>query len=263
MDVRQLLAACGLSGFRFDHVPVENGWTEVERFYLDQSYWVCLDQGYASYLCRLQSRHRQWCQQLERKKRKLAREVGSLRFELHTENHAVLQALIEWKQQQILAAGWKNVFHSPWARDLLKETVREQTPNFAGWLSALYAGSQLVAVHLGQRSGQVLNAWIPTHHPEFSSYSPGALLHLELLRCSSERGITHINLGRGENPLKVKLANSTSQMAIGAIFRNQWRQRMARTLFHTKKWLVGVYKRPKSVQGDRQRHKAEVKCNLT
>ncbi|HMP77921.1 MAG TPA: GNAT family N-acetyltransferase [Pirellulaceae bacterium] len=248
LDIRHLLVACRLTSFRFDHVPVGESWTESAQWEADRAFEVSLLGGYSQYWEQLQRSHSEWCRQLERKRRKLSREVGAVRFELHQDSSSAMNALIEWKQRQLVSGGMKNVFRFPWSKSLLNQTIREQSTDFSGWLSTLYAGQQLVAVHLGQRSGQVLNAWIPAHHPGFSAYSPGALLHLELLRRSAEEGITQVDLGRGENPLKIRLANSISMMAIGMVHRNRWRQWCSRRWFQIRSRLIRASKSQKWVR---------------
>jgi CelD/BcsL family acetyltransferase involved in cellulose biosynthesis len=240
LDLRELLASCRLSKFQFDHLPVGMAEIQTIQHLTDPAYVVSMADGFSSYWERMQLSHRGWCQQLERKKRKLSREVGPLRFELHTDSATVLEALIEWKRGQIVAAGLKDVFGSAMSKALLCETIKEQSHDFSGWLSALYAGDQLIAILLGQRSQHVLNAWIPTHHPQFSNYSPGALLHLELLRRCADEAVTVIDLGRGENPLKMRLANDSQLMAIGSLHRDPWRQHLAAYASQTKNWLVNV-----------------------
>ncbi len=222
IDPLKLIRLCQINRYHFDHVAVENFWVSQFPHETDSAFKIILKSTFADYWEQLQIRCRSWCQQIQRKQRKLTREVGPLRFEFHTDSNEAWQALIEWKQKQVVDAGLLDVFSDDRSRRLMLQTVKHQSSNFAGMLSALYAGSQLVAVHLGQRSGDNFNAWIPSYHPEFSSYSPGVILHLELLSRAVNEGIVEIDLGRGTNPLKQNLATETTDLAIGAIDSRPW-----------------------------------------
>jgi CelD/BcsL family acetyltransferase involved in cellulose biosynthesis len=217
LDIRQLMKACRLKVWTFDHVPASSPWLAPYRLGIDHGFWVDIPSGFDDYWAQQKQRHSKWCDQMTRKLSKLAREVGEVRFELHETSEKVLQELVQWKQQSLRKAGLRDIFAAPNTQSLLRMTASHHGSHFSGWLSALYAGRTRVAVHLGQRSGSVLNAWIPSYHPAYAKYSPGSLLHIELLRACAGQAITQIDLGRGENQLKITLATRQSQMAIGAI----------------------------------------------
>jgi len=236
LDVRHLMKACGLKSWRFDHLPAGASWITPYRLGIDPAFSIDLSSGFGEYWAQLRSRHASWCRQLERKRRKLACEVGELRFELRSEEDGVLEDLIEWKQHSLERSGLRNTYSDPQTQQLLRLTADHDSRHFSGWLSVLYAGSQRVAIHLGQRSGSTFNAWIPSYHPDYAKYSPGALLHIELLRSCVEQHVTDVDLGRGENALKVALATGRTDLASGAIDDRRLPKLLRRTRWMAANW---------------------------
>ncbi len=228
--VLELLRHCGLETWSFDHLPSIQSALQPFTNQIDPAYTIRLPQGADKYFEQLAVRHRNWCEQQRRKRRKLERELGTLRFELHQADPHALQALIDWKEQQLIRQGIYNCYREGWVRELLYQTMQTQSEGFSGCLSCLYAGDELIATLLGQRSGTVFNAWIPSYQPSRGSYSPGTILQLELIRKLAAEGIQQIDLGRGHNPLKAKLANHLDHLAIGIVDRRPWRNRVRKFL---------------------------------
>jgi CelD/BcsL family acetyltransferase involved in cellulose biosynthesis len=183
----------------------------------DPAYYMDIQDGFAQYaMCRKKSGS-SVISQAERKKRKLQREIGDVRFEYHVADKEVLQQLVEWIEARIVRKGQRNPFGSPWVTELTNALYESQSDTFGGVLSALYAGDQLVSAHFGTRSATLLSSWLPGHSPNFERYSPGLLLTLEMAKSAAARGIRMIDLGRGENPSKIRLASSQQMLAIGEV----------------------------------------------
>jgi len=176
-----------------------------------------LSNGYEAFCDERRAAGTRVISQAMRKRRKLEREKGTLRFEWHTDEKAVLHALVDWKRKQLDQHNYSDLYRLDWVRDLIDSVWRAQSEKFAGVLSALYAGDDLVAVHLGIRSGEVLSSWIPTYNPDFARYSPGTTLHLELAREAANIGVRRIDLGRGGNQLKAGLRSGGIPVAIGSV----------------------------------------------
>ena len=76
--------------------------------------------------------------------RRMEREVGPLRFEVHSCDSQMLKQVLAWKSQQYRRSGWKDLFATRWGRALVERIHQVQSPSFAGMLSLLFAGTQLV-----------------------------------------------------------------------------------------------------------------------
>ncbi|MDB4777937.1 GNAT family N-acetyltransferase [bacterium] len=162
------------------------------------------------------SRHPQKC-------RKLMREIGPLRLELDCSDPPVLDWIIQKKREKYQRTGVIDFFGVAWTRDLLSKICQTNTPDFGGMLSALYAGDQLVAAHIGMRCGSTLHYWYPVYDTEYRKYSPGTQLFLEIVGHSNELGIQRIDFGYGEDPYKDKLTNQKFLVARGCIDFNKIR----------------------------------------
>ena len=108
-------------------------------------------------------------------------------------------------------------------------------------MSALYAGGELAAVHLGIRTSQTLHIWFPTYTRTLEQYSPGLILLLHLAEQAAADGIRRIDFGTGDERYKQQFKSGDIPLLIGGIdFRigcasvrrgwysvNQWVRRSA------------------------------------
>jgi CelD/BcsL family acetyltransferase involved in cellulose biosynthesis len=215
----ELLRGCGLQCWHFDHLVAAQAAFRPFHRCLDDSPYMDLRGGFEHYVSERQRAGSSMITQARRKARKLEREVGPLRFQLHVDDPEVFATLIDWKRAQLARQGFADTFQAAWTVDLLDVMRNTQTGRFRGLLSALYAGDVLIAVHMGLHSGAVISSWIPTYDPEYAKYSPGLLLHLELARTAAAENVTRIDLGRGENQMKTSLMSGAFPVALGSVDR--------------------------------------------
>lgn len=215
----EIVRQCGLVAWQFDHLVASQKPFQAHHYCVVDSPFIDLRRGYDAYLAERKQAGCSSLRQVGRKSRKLAREIGPLRFEWHTNNNAAFAKLIEWKRRQLSDKHYDDMFRFDWVSELLDLSRRTQTECFSGVLSALYAGDELVAVHLGLQSGKVLSSWIPTFSADFARFSPGLILHLELAQAAVRRGIEQIDLCRGYNQLKLSLMSGAVPVALGCVDR--------------------------------------------
>jgi CelD/BcsL family acetyltransferase involved in cellulose biosynthesis len=110
-----------------------------------------------------------------------------------------------------------DIFIHPWVVNLLRLIHATQHEEFAGMLSALYAGDELVAAHFGMRSRTVWHYWFPCFRREFAKYSPGLVLLLEMIRSAPPLGVRLIDFGKGDNLYKRRFMNTAIPIAEGAV----------------------------------------------
>jgi CelD/BcsL family acetyltransferase involved in cellulose biosynthesis len=215
LDPRQLVRACGLSTWSFDHLPA--GMTPFAPYAFAEARSPCVDlsEGFEAYLAG-RRRHSDIRGAL-RKARKLAREVGPLHFVAETDAAEHLAQTIEWKRRQYAETGVRDVLADAGARDLLGHAHATQGAAFAGVLSVLYAGDIVAGLHLGLRSADVWHSWFPTYNPDLQQYSPGLVLMLELARAAPAHGIREIDLGKGEARYKQGLATGWVPLQEGSV----------------------------------------------
>ena len=155
--------------------------------------------GYDSYLADRKRVLKQLVQSTLRKRRKLEREIGPLRFTFASNDLEDFGALMRWKSEQYRAMGEWDRFADPRVVELLKRLHMTDAEHCSGTLSVLWAGDQRAAVHFGVRSRRTLSWWFPAYNPALGRYSPGTQLLLHLVEAADEHGLSRINLGAGEH----------------------------------------------------------------
>jgi len=153
--------------------------------------------GYDQYLAGRRRVLKQLVQSTLRKRRKLEREVGPLRFTFAGGDLEDLAALMRWKSEQYRAMGEWDRFSDPRVVELLQRLHGTAAEHCSGTLSVLWAGDQRAAVHFGIRSPQTLSWWFPAYNPALGRYSPGMQLLLYLVEAGAGHGLSRINLGAG------------------------------------------------------------------
>ena len=203
----------------FNYVPANQ--IGFSPYFLEQSRAPIIDlsAGYEAYV---KERREAGTEQIKKNGnllRRLEREVGPLRFVVHSPDQARLNQLMAWKTAQFRHNGWQDIFSIPWVRQTVEAIHAIQTLELAGMLSLLYAGDKLVAAHFGMRSATVWHYWFPAYDPAFSKYSPGVMLLLKMAEDSAALGINTIDLGCGEHSYKERLMNGFVATAKGSVER--------------------------------------------
>lgn len=219
-DPAALLSGCGLDAFDFDHMLAsQRCFAKFHRSLADSPY-LDLRQGYEHYAAdRERAGSKVVNARMATKWRKLEREAGPLRYAVQDDAEAAFQALLSWKSDQYRRTNAVDLFSYDWPVALLRELRGLQGEGFACLLSSLYAGDQLVAVHLGLRSRSVWHYWFPAYATEFHKYSAGYRLIIEMAQSAPDLGIVAIDLGRGDVSYKQRLGSASIPVAKGFIAR--------------------------------------------
>ena len=207
-DVDELLRSCGLKVWHFDHLILPQSSFQNYHHLKKKSLIVNLANGSDNYFREKQHSGSEFIPQIARKTRKLEREIGPVRFEPQLPDHAALDQLFQWWTRK-----WSAV--DPRHQKALHAILEAKTDNFAGMLSALYAGDELAALVFGIRSRHVWHYWFPSFNPEFAQYSPGAALLTKIIAAAPSLGITVVDLGAGEQRYKQHFTNGAVTIAQG------------------------------------------------
>jgi CelD/BcsL family acetyltransferase involved in cellulose biosynthesis len=217
-DAVKLIRGCGLIEWRYGHLPVSQ--TAFEPFHLQRHMSASLDisAGWEAYV---EDRRRAGTRQVEKVEalaRRLAKEVGPVRFEAEISDRKSLEILMRWRFDKYREYGYSDLLAVPWSRELLDRIHGARAPEFAGMLSGLFVGDELAAAHLGMRSQHVCHYWLPAYNPRFARFSPGLILLLRLAEHAASTGLTRVELGRPDDYLyKRRLMNQSAQLASGAV----------------------------------------------
>ena len=162
----ELLAGGRIAAWHFDHLVMQQRPLHRYHWGVSPSPYLDLAHGFDGWRNGLRARGSRGVAAVLRKGRKLAREVGPLRLDFHTTDDDVFGSLIEWKTAQHRRTRVLQVLQAPWVVELLRRVRRHQDHRFSGVLSALYAGRELVAAHLGLCSQGVLHWWFSRLQPD-------------------------------------------------------------------------------------------------
>jgi CelD/BcsL family acetyltransferase involved in cellulose biosynthesis len=214
---RELLRAAGLDGWDFDTLLEEQVPPGADAVALRPSPVMDISGGYEAYLVNRRAASKTLVQRTQRKRRKLEREVGELRFAYDERDPAALDELMRWKSGQYAEMGEWDRFADRRVVDLVRDLHTRTDPDCTGLLSVLYAGDKPAAAHFGLAGTATLATWFPTYDPALSTYSPGILLHFLMAEGAAERGLVELNLGRGEHEYKAQLKTGDLQVARGSV----------------------------------------------
>lgn len=211
-DLREVIKACRLSIFDFDHAPtLQTSFSPFTRT-VEPSPQIDLSAGADSYLMTNKA-----VKSDRIKIRRIERDLGPLRLVAHSTDEIAWMQFCSWKSQQFERTNVRDIFVIPWVQAVLREVHATQDRDFSGMFTLLYAGPHLVAAHFGMRSGPLLHSWFPTYDPALSAYSPGVLLWIKLIEAAAGLRITKIDFGKGMHQGKRRFMNSSCEVASGSV----------------------------------------------
>lgn len=245
-DARELLRACRLSVWQFDHLVDGQHPFEGYRTAIRPSPIIDLAGGFDSYYEKLGTRSPQLCKNLERKARKLAREAGELRFVPDSGDKSALRTLLAWKSIQYRRTAQVDIFARPWIAGLAEALFDTRSSHFSGLLSVLYAGDVPVAAHFGLRCAHILAHWFPAYDTGFGRYSPGLILHVRMAELTPSMGVRVIDLGTGVQRYKEELKSGDIFVGAGVVTGGSLLASAHQARGSWSQWAVGTIKQHQS-----------------
>jgi len=214
---RDFASAVGLRAIRLANAPIGDVALVPYQDRPKKIHLIDMSDGFDRYRERNLASGSRFVRQIESRSRKAEKLLGPMRFEWHTSDASVLERLLEWKSAQRKSTGTPNILDLPWARALVKRLSDTKGDGFEGVLSAVYFGDRLAAAHLGIRTPQLLQYWIPGYDPSLGKFSPGLACLMAVAREASIRGIVRIDLGVGEQRFKLRACNETRDVATATV----------------------------------------------
>ncbi|MET7604535.1 GNAT family N-acetyltransferase [Streptomyces avermitilis] len=218
-DAHELLQACGLALWEFDHLVAGQAPFAAGAAGTFPSPVMDVDQGYEAYLRGLRARSPKFTRTTLAKERRLGRDAGGVRYVHDERDPAALRTLMAWKSAQYRRTGRSDRFAHAWITHLVQQLFHSRSEPFAGILSVLYADDRPVAAHFGLRSERVLACWFPAYDPAYAKYSPGLILHLRMAEAAAADGIAYLDLGRGQKDYKDSLKTREIAVSEGWVTR--------------------------------------------
>ena len=214
-DAAELLRACGLSVWHFDHLVSAGQPFASPRSAMARSPVVDLSDGFAAYSRRSRARSPRFWRDMGRESRKIEREVGPLKLVVGSRDSRDLHTLMGWKSDQYRRTGRLDRFASPWVVGMVEHLLRYRQKGFRGILSVLYADGAPVAGSFDLRYGDVLAGWFAAYDTGFAKYSPGRVHLVRMLEEAAALGVHSIDMGKGEKWYKEKLKSYDLVVAEG------------------------------------------------
>jgi CelD/BcsL family acetyltransferase involved in cellulose biosynthesis len=218
-DTQELLRACKLAVWEFDHLVEGQAPFEAGASGTFPSPVMDVDQGYETYLRHLRAQSPKFTRTTLAKERKLGRDAGGVRYVHDERDPAVLRTLMGWKSAQYRRTGRSDRFAHAWITALVTRLFHTRSEPFAGILSVLYADGRPVAAHFGLRTERVLACWFPAYDPAYAKFSPGLILHLRMAEAAAADGIAYLDLGRGQKEYKDSLKTRELSVSEGWVTR--------------------------------------------
>jgi CelD/BcsL family acetyltransferase involved in cellulose biosynthesis len=219
LDPRQLVEAFGVHRLDFSHMMTCQ--TPFAPYMRGDciSYVIDLEDGYGAYEAARRAAGSGVLKDIDKRRRKVEREVGPTRFTALSTSPQLLDQLLDWKRRQLRDTGQTDIFAAAWTRRLLGELFETETAFFGGALFSLHIGDQLAAAHFHLRGQRTIHAWIIAHDEAFERYSPGLLLFQDILRWMDQTPYRTLDLGAGDYRFKQQLANLHRSVAHGFVGR--------------------------------------------
>ena len=217
-DPRELLRGCRMPAWRFDCLLADQKPFMAYHSGVTPSAIIDLSGGFEAYYEKLRLKSPRFCKEIERRARKLERELGELRVVADSRDTGVLHKLLAWKSEQYRRTSHVDRFEQRWLVELLEDLLATSSDHLTGVLSALYAGDELVAAQFGLRAGTLLVGWFTGYDPSLGKYSPGLIHTKGLAEEMAAAGIRSIDMGGGaKNYYKETMKSHNSYTAQGVV----------------------------------------------
>jgi len=237
VDPVAILEGCRLASWDFDHLVSASSGFEPFIKLKANSAQLDLSSGFEAYSRGRKASGSDAIHRQGQKTRKMAREVGPLNFDVESDDPEALTLLRRWKSEQLRSSGLPDVFAFPWVSQLIDELRTYRDSEFSMPLTVLRAGKTIVAVSLSLCSRDVFHGWFTAYNAAMSVYSPGMLLFVRLAEEAPQLGIRKIDLGRGEEPYKWRLASGSVEVAEGSVSRPSLGTTLRSTWRKTRDWV--------------------------
>jgi len=137
VDARQLLRACNLTVWSFDHALASQTMFQPFAEARSESPTMDLRGGFEAYMEAKKKSGAGRISQMQRKARKLGREVGPVRLQVHVDDPAVLDRIIAWKSEQCRRTNVYDFFSDETSVRMVRDIAQTNVDGFEGVVSVL------------------------------------------------------------------------------------------------------------------------------
>ena len=241
---KKIFKAADLKSYAF-HALVPPSTEEVKdySFVRQRTHHLDLSDGWDAYR-KWVRKHSSTVKRQGQKTRNLEKEVGPIRFEFDCADSSILEKLIDLKRAKYQRTKTFDILSVEWAANLLRQLHNVKLPNFQGILQAMWAGDELICVHFGMMTDEILHYWFPIYDFKYSRYSPGTEMMMRVAEEGAERGIKKLDLGYGDDPWKFKFCNGNEAVLRGQVTFNPLEFEIARRRYELRTKLKQMPMKP-------------------
>lgn len=241
---KKILKAADLKSYSF-HAMVPPADEKIERFAFRhiRTHHLDLSNGWPSYR-KWVRKHSSTVKRQGQKTRNLERDFGPIRFQFDCDDGEILERLIELKRAKYQRSRTFDILSVDWTANLLRELHNVRQPNFRGILQGMWAGDELVCVHFGMMTNDILHYWFPIYDYQFSRYSPGTEMMMRVAEDAADAGIKTLDLGYGDDAWKFKFCNGNQSVINGQINFNSLEFKLAQKRYQLRTKLKDIPLKP-------------------
>lgn len=218
-DPVRLVAACDLAVWEFSHLLADQPQFAGHHAAVVPSFVMDLSGGFAAFRDAVGERSRSFVPRALRGIRRLERDVGPVRLEYDDPAVEAHRAVQTWKSAQYRRTGRPDRLSRPWVQALVADLLATRSPSFRCICSTLYAGDRVVAGQINLHGPRIIASWVIAYDPELRRVGPGNVADLLLTEEAARRGVTHIDMGRGDTHQKLRLGTAVVGVAEGCVER--------------------------------------------
>ncbi|MCG8650347.1 MAG: GNAT family N-acetyltransferase, partial [Pirellulales bacterium] len=210
---------CAFGADRFDFCHFLASQTAFKKFHksVEPSHVVRVEDGFDAYIEERRASGSKVDRRVRTRRKKMERNFGPVTVEAFSDDRDAFEQMLVWKRAQYKRTHTPDVFKTSWTVDLIHRIFEADDPDFGGALFVLRVGDRIAAVNFCLRSETVLHGWFLAHDPELSTFSPGLVLFVELIRAMDGTPYTCLDLGPGDYQFKLSLANDARMIAQGFV----------------------------------------------
>ena len=217
-DGMELLEACGLAAWEFDHLlAAQLRHFAPQEYSARMSPVVDLTDGWETWIARKRASRR--IARSREQERKLVREHGPLSFVVDSRDPRHLEQLMQWKSAQYRRTGRFDRFARRWLADGVRRLFETRTGKFCVELSVTFVGDRPASLCLSLRSNGILAGWFPVYNIDLAAYSVGTIHQRHLLMHAAGNGIKLFDCGAGEERYKQTFRDFDIGLARGLLRR--------------------------------------------
>ncbi len=212
-----LLRACALNAYDFNHAPANQSALYPGAIHNSRSPYIDLSEGFDAYIDARLRHSRKNLKDLDRRRRKIEREIGPLQFNYSDDREETWRRLVAMKNQSYERLNVRSILDVGWVDRALAALRATSNQHFAGLMTSIFAGDRMIAGHFGMRSKTTWCWWFNSYDYDVRNYAPGMLLILEAAKRAPIEGLTKIDFGRGDAEYKLVFSTGATPLCEGSI----------------------------------------------